>query len=126
LVSSAGIWTPVGANPFNGAVPAPRWQAVDANPVANQTLPQPLGTTLFVKGQVDFTNATILGLPVNAPAFVLTSPTATTLGGIKGDGSASLICGANAVQNGLDPDGTICHCVSKSAGARDSTGRVSY
>jgi hypothetical protein len=105
IASSSNVWIPTNNNPFTGTMPAPGWQAIFANPVANQTLIQPPGTTLFFKGQYDFTGATVTGLNPTNP-YVLPPATGTNLGGVKGNGG-NLTCGTNAVQNGFNGDGSI-------------------
>ena len=50
------------ADPMTSPAPTPGFSLVYENPLNNQTLTQPTGTTFYWYGHVDFTHATVTGL----------------------------------------------------------------
>lgn len=61
ILASLGSWEFAQAQPYTGNRPPPGFQSIFANPVANQSIVQPSGTTLSITGNFDLTNANVIG-----------------------------------------------------------------
>lgn len=64
---SSGTWDLASAQPFTGILPPPGFQAIFANPVSDQTIVQPTGTSLKIVGTLDLSSATVVGFAGGSP-----------------------------------------------------------
>lgn len=58
---SSGTWDLASAQPFTGNLPPPGFQAIFANPISDQTILQPTGTSLKIIGTLDLSQAVVIG-----------------------------------------------------------------
>lgn len=57
----SGSWNLATAQAFTGTAPPPGFQSIFGNPAKSQKITQPTGTSFAFWGNVDFTNATVIG-----------------------------------------------------------------